>query len=445
MSRSVIRRLLTVAAVVVILVVVDVGATAGRRQIDLTADHSQTLTGETRRIVGGLRRRVRATAFFVRTDPNRVAAPTLLGRYSRLNRRLTYRVLDPEQTPAAAAAAGIDPAAGGIALTDGKRTERADTATEQDITAALARLERARASTVCVATGHGESDPTSTLDDGMASTMKLLSANGYVVRPVDLLTRSEVPAGCDALLLAGPTAPLGPAADGIAAYLSGGGRAVVLTDPASTVDLNPLLSAYGMKIDRGIVVEGDARRRFPDDPTRPIALDYHSSSPIVRRLAPTFYPGAQDVVLGNTGAVPGLAVSAVVSTSDHSYLEHHPDHPGYDEGDDRPGPLVLVGAADLSANLGNHVRRTRLVVAGDVDFATNAFVGQAANGTLLVKAMDWVTLEQSLVTVSANLPRVRPLDLTEGRLRYARFLLAVVVPGLFLLVGAMTLLVQRAR
>jgi ABC-type uncharacterized transport system involved in gliding motility auxiliary subunit len=93
----------------------------------------------------------------------------------------------------------------------------------------------------------------------------------------------------------------------------------------------------------------------------------------------------------------------------------------------------------------DRVRRTRVVVVGDVDFATNDFVDQAGNAALLVRSLDWLTLGEDLVTVSANLARPRPLDLTAGRLSYARFLTAVLVPALFLLAGAVVWAVRRSR
>jgi hypothetical protein len=89
--------------------------------------------------------------------------------------------------------------------------------------------------------------------------------------------------------------------------------------------------------------------------------------------------------------------------------------------------------------------RTRLVVTGDVDLATNAFVGDGANATFLVQAMDWLTLDEELVTVSPSLPRDRPLELTSARLAYARALTAGIVPGLLLLAGAAVWARRRTR
>ena len=80
-----------------------------------------------------------------------------------------------------------------------------------------------------------------------------------------------------------------------------------------------------------------------------------------------------------------------------------------------------------------------------MDWATNAYVNQAGNATLLVQALDWLTLDEDLVSVSPNVPRLRALELTESRARYARLLTGGIVPGLFLLAGALVWAVRRGR
>jgi hypothetical protein len=218
----------------------------------------------------------------------------------------------------------------------------------------------------------------------------------------------------------------------------------VLIDPISTVDLSALLGPFGMRVERGIVLEGDPQRRFPDDPTRPVIPSYRSANPIVNRLPPSFFPGVQAIV--STGEkISGLTFSELAQTSENSYLEREPLNPRFDEGKDLRGPVAVAAAIDKSANIEGKVRRTRIAVFADSDFVSNAFVGDAGNSTFLVRALDWAVLEEELVSVSANLPKVRPLQLTEARILYARLLLAVAIPALFLLSGGMLWAIRRGK
>lgn len=439
------RRLLYTALILGVLGLADFGVSRLRFSWDATAGKSQTLTKETIEVVRGFKTPVRAEAFFSRDDPGRVAAGTLLLQYRRLNRRIDFRLLDPLASPTEAQRLGIDPVFGGIALARGDQVERAQTPTEQDVTAALARLLRGKPRRVCLVGGHGEADPKSTLDDGFAAPAALLESNGYQVTLIDLLTNPSVPrTDCEALILANPRSPLGEAEKALAEYLGDTGRALILTDPKSTVDLNPLLKPYGLGIVRGIVLEGDPERRFPDDPTRPVVFSYRSPNPIVRRMPPTFFPGVQAVTTGGED-ISGLVTSALARTSENSYLEKEPIEPSFAEGTDLPGPITVAAAADLSANIEGKVVRTRIVVFGDVDFASNGFVGEAGNSALLIRSLDWAILEEDLVTVSSNLPAVRPIDMTEGRINYARLLLSGIVPGLFLLMGGFVWAFRRSR
>ena len=434
-------------AAVVAVVAVATGVVADLRPVqrDLTADATLTLSPETEDVLDALRRPVRITAFLDRADPTRVAAPTLLSRYRRRNHRITFRLREPSSAAGEARRLGVDPTFGGLALESGARVELAPAATEQDVTAALARLLRSGTAELCWATGHGEADPASSGAEGMSSAAARLRANRYAVRPVDLLTTPSVPRSCDALLLASPMAPLGEASAGVSAYLSGGGRALVLLDPASSEALPELLSPYGIAVRRGLVLEGEPENRFRDDPLRPVVRDYRGGTSIVRRLPPTFFTAVQAVVVEPGVEPPGLAVTPLAATSRLSFLETTPQQLMFDPATDLPGPVTVAAAADLSRNLEGRVQRTRLVVVGDVDFATNAFVDEAANGQLLVRAVDWITEEESLVTVSANLGRVRPLQLTEGRLQYLRLLASGILPALFLVLGALVWAVRRGR
>lgn len=444
MRPSLARRAVTLAVVLVVLVAVDLALHRSRRQWDLTAERSLTLSSQTEQVIDELDRRVRITAFVRRSDPARVPTASLLSQYRRAERRITFRILDPDDAPAEAQRLGIDPVYGGVVVESGGERQVAGTPSEQDVTAALARLVRDVDASVCVTTGHGERDVDDTTAQGLSSMRSLLADNGYRVREADLLREPEPPAGCDALVLASPAAPLGPAGEAIGRWLDRGGRALVLADPGSRVDLSPVTSPYGMVLEKGLVLEGDPQRRFPEDPFRPIVDEYRSASPIVRRLPPTFFPGVQGV-LAEDGTRGGLTVTSLARTSTTSYLERRPSEPRFDPAEDLAGPVVVAAAADRSENRGGRVLRTRVVVVGDADFASNAAVGEAGNGALVVRAVDWLTLQEDLVSVDTNIAALRPLALTEGRISYARLLAAGIVPALFLVLGALGWALRRSR
>lgn len=442
---SVLRRSALLVGAVAALVGSSLALDRNRVEVDLTQDRALSLTAQSREVVSALRRDVKITAFIRRQDGGRAEAAALLARYQRLNPRISYAIKDPEDVPGEATRLKVDLVAGGVALRAGTRTELAPSVSELELTSALARLQRGRRPTVCFTSGHGERDIADSTEAGYRTIAKSLRDNGYVVEVADLLTQRTVSDRCEALVVAGATAPLGEAQDVLTSWLDRDGRLLLLADPESTVDVNPLTEPLGIHLERGIVLEGSDLDRLPGDPLTPVVTRYRSGYPFVQRLAPTFFPGAQAVTVARDPQIDGLTLSTFAQTSDLAYLERDPTGATFDPEVDLAGPIGLGAAADRSRVEGVDVKRTRLALIGDVDFASNGFVAEGGNGALVVRIADWLTVQENLVAISPNVGRVRPLTLTEGRARYALALSAGVVPLFFLLAGAMVWAIRRGR
>ncbi|HVE93468.1 MAG TPA: GldG family protein [Acidimicrobiales bacterium] len=429
------------AAVALVAVVLVSGrADASAAVYDLTEDDALTLSAQTRTILRAVEGRVRVTAL-VSDDRGRSEAAALLGRYRKRHRGLTFRVFGPGESPGEVRRLGLDPVLGGVAFEQRDSIERAPDVSEQDLTAALARLVRGKSPSVCVASGHGESDVASATGEGWQRATRTLQANGYRLESIDLLRAPSVPSTCDALVLSSPTSALGAAEAGIASYLAAGGSALVLADPVSVVDLTPIVAPYALSLSRGIVFEGDDARRLGADPVTPVVSSFRSGVPVVRRLPPVFFAGAQRVIVGDSPF--GATVAAMGETSSLSYLERDPADEGFDETVDAPGPITLLAAADIPAATNGGRARSRVVVTGDADWATNGLIEQAGHSRLLVQALDWLTLDESLVSVSPNIARLRALDLSPARLRYARVLMSGLVPLLYISAGLVVWALRR--
>jgi ABC-2 type transport system permease protein len=432
----VVRPRLVPALATVALVLVTVAASSTHRLADLTEQKALTLTGTTKDVVRAVHDDVEITAYIGRDDPGRVETVIVLDRYARLNRHLHVDVVDPADAPGDVRRYGVNPVLGGVVVRKGDAVELAAGPTEQDITSALARLVRGRDVTVCTTTGHGEA----------TIAGRLLEIAGYRVQTIDLLATPSIPGGCAMVLVAGPRQPLGAAGDALARWIEANGKALVLADPVSDVDLSALLSPSGLGIKRGVVFEGDRDSVVNGDEASPIVRSYSSAHPIVRGLSPTYFPGVEEVTVDESLRVPGLTVSRLADTSQVSYLETEPLTPSFDPARDSGGPVTIAAAADRSRVVNEKaIVRTRLVVVGDVDFATSAFVNEAADGRFLLQAVGWLTLDDDLIPLSSNLPKDRPLDLTDARVAYARVMGVFMIPSLFLLGGGVVWAVRRRR
>jgi hypothetical protein len=445
--RVVVVSLVIVAAVFVIYALLARTGTAW----DLTAEGSATLSDETLRVLDRLDRRVHITAFFPHDAIGRVEASTLLSRYRKANRKISFRIVDPRIVPGEAQRLGVEET-GSAAVQDDRDPDNIETAQytiEIDVTSAIARLVRGEQGRVCFTSGHGEAKIAGNDQDSLSRAASLLRANGYETRTVDLLVADHVPTTCAAVVVAAPTNDLAKRARRmLSEYLERSGKTLLLADPASDVDLTPISEPWGIRFVHGTVLEGDDSSHLPGDVTAPIVTRFAGGSPVVRGLGPVLMPLSMAVEPTDVDD-PGVTVGALAMTSPLGYLDRD-DLSEFDPDVDVEGPVALGAAADASsvANPGTptaRIDRTRVLAWGDVHFATDAFITDGSNARLWVQGIDWLTQPEDLVTAVPNFPKLRELDLTAARSRYMVFLTAGVVPGLFVIAGALVWALRRGR
>lgn len=444
------RALVRLVAVVTLIVAAYVAVANLVAPIDLTAERSATLSDTTRRVLRSVDRRIDITAFFPRDAAGRVEAATLLSRYRDVNRRITFRILDPVIAPGEIERLRVEEV-GNAAVEDlqGEKIEIAQYTIEIDLTSAIARLLRDVEGTVCFETGHGEASITDGSRGGLQDAAAILRDNGYRLAEIDLVSRPRIDAECDAVVVAGADASIGPSArEALVSYLERSGKAMILDDPDAKADLTPVTRRWGIRFLGGVVVEGDEGAHLPQDLTTPIVTRFAGGSSVVRGVGPTLFPRVGGVSASPTGDT-GLTVTEIATTSDVSYL----DVEGFGEFDpdvDREGPVAIGAAADDSEVVrpgapDARIARTRILAWGDVDFVTNGFIGEGDNASLWLQGIDWLTQPEDLVTAVPTFPKRRELRLTAERSDYVRFLTSGVVPGLFLIAGAMVWVVRRSR
>jgi len=84
---------------------------------------------------------------------------------------------------------------------------------------------------------------------------------------------------------------------------------------------------------------------------------------------------------------------------------------------------------------GPGVRRSRVVVVGDSDFATNSFFHIMGNGQLFLNTVNYLAAQENLIGLqprSAELPRV---NLTNRQMKATFFASVLLVPAVLALVG----------
>jgi ABC-type uncharacterized transport system involved in gliding motility auxiliary subunit len=194
----------------------------------------------------------------------------------------------------------------------------------------------------------------------------------------------------------------------------------------------------------------DRRSASPTEPTLVVVSNYPTSD-ITRELQ-----SSQEVTLfplsmgfkPPTSTVGGLEVTPLIQSSpspDESWLETDLQNQQvtYNEGKDLPGPVNMAIQLAAPSATGTqtdttNLPRTRIVVFGDGDFASNLFAQQVpANVDLFANSVAWLSGANELVTLrpkDATAPRYITLDAGQKNLIFTSTVLAL--PVLVLLVGA---------
>ncbi|MDX1645191.1 MAG: hypothetical protein R3244_12620, partial [Thermoanaerobaculia bacterium] len=87
--------------------------------------------------------------------------------------------------------------------------------------------------------------------------------------------------------------------------------------------------------------------------------------------------------------------------------------------------------------------RTRLLVVGDSDFASNNQIRSASNGVLANNAFNWLVERQALVGIPPKTPEQTKLTLTESELSTLTWLVLLILPGLAVAAGVAVYLRRR--
>ena len=424
-------------------------------RFDLTSEGRFSLSEATVTMLRRLERPVRIVFFH---DPMMRETVELYQLMAAQTPRLAVEFYDPVINPAQARLLGVNFAGTAVLESEGRRLQVSG-GSETDIANGILRVSQSATQRLCFLDGHREPDPFSLESHdhlegeaghshglgtryvlherhGMAKARQALETLNYTVEKVLLLQGGDRLAGCAVLVVAGPKTPLLAAEiAAVRAHLAGGGHALFLLDPFVRTGLEPVLRDYGIALDDNIVI--DQASHFWADASAPAVSDYNRHQ-ITRDLPLAFFPGVRSLS-PTSQRVPGTSVVPLANSSRNSWGQTDPDRVGFVEGRDARGPNTLMvvalrrpAGADGAAAEGP---RSRVVVVGDSDFATNSFFHIMGNGALFLNAINYLAAQENLIGLtprSAELPR---LNLTNRQMKATLFLSVVLVPALLAVVG----------
>jgi ABC-type uncharacterized transport system involved in gliding motility auxiliary subunit len=173
----------------------------------------------------------------------------------------------------------------------------------------------------------------------------------------------------------------------------------------------------------------------------PLALRY-VDHPVTRGFEiATIYSGARPLHT-NGHPLSGATITALAQTGPRSFSTVNPDpEPALQEGRDTPGPLTLATAVAVAAPRPGE--DARLVVFGDADFISNAFLRRQGNRDFFLRSLSWLMGEEEATVVSVDDRQNRRIELTERTRAWMYIVNLGALPLIPLLAGVFVYLRSR--
>ena len=450
---------LVAALGLVLAVALNVLASRYDKRWDVTTTGRFSLSDQTISLIEGLDRPISVTGFFtMESQGEKEKFQTLMEGYTQHAKNLSFNIVDPVQDPVLAEQSKITSAYGTVILKSGEDTQRLESDFDEEaVTNAIVRLTSGKDHVVCFSEGHGELDPD---DDqtanGLGASIVKLEGQNYTAKKVNLLREGGFDASCEIAVIAAPQQDFMPAElEMLAAWMVGGGKAMIMLEPLSTPALARDLARYGVKVGDDVVLEQNPNYQIMGGDPSYIILDKSSfdmhpiTEPIkamaLLRLARSVDKGAD---------VAGLNVAVLAHTSEMAWAETtlDPSVPMQpDPGVDRIGSVPLAAVVEITdpasitvgsrvlgaASTGNPLMDAlrkgleggapeapadpsaapadpsaapaeaeptrapggKLVVYGDSDFAGNELVDQGNNQDLLLNTLAWLAGEDKQISI----------------------------------------------
>jgi ABC-type uncharacterized transport system involved in gliding motility auxiliary subunit len=418
-------------------------------RVDLTPSRALSLSTVTRNVLAQVDSPLHLTVFFRRGQREMYAG--LLERLRAENPRVTYDLLDLDRYPERARSYGITQYGRAALEYQGHRTV-VPALPEDQLAGGILEAVRGRRRHAVLTAGHGEREPSGN-PQGLGRLTAGLEAENFSLDVVSLLD-TPLPVETDLVIVAGPKHDFLPAElEVLARHLKAGGGLVMLLDPGPLPNLTAFLQSMGLALGDDFVVDHE-HRVLATDGLAAVVERFRRGNPISE---PDRNPIESGVVLPSARTVDvarevsGVAAESIARTADSAWAVADADRARRGEepskaAHDVPGPLSVMALAEVGG--GGGTPRGRLVVIGDSDFATDAYIDVLGNRDVAMNAVAWAGGEPVLAGERPkDAPEIQrplsPLVLTEAQARRLLTTVAVLLPGLVFLSGLVVVAIRR--
>jgi ABC-type uncharacterized transport system involved in gliding motility auxiliary subunit len=437
-----------------VLVAVNYIGKQQNKRWDLTSAKQFSLSDQTRNVLLKLDSPLHIQVFA--QEPEFSQYQDRLKEYEYVSKQVTTEYVDPDKKQTIARQNGVTQY-GTIIFNYKGRSERVTSNTEQDITNGIIKAVSGQQRKVYFTQGHGEKDPTNSERDGYSGIADLLKRENYAVEKTVIAQQGAVPDDASIVVVSGPQNDfLPPEVEALKKFLDRQGKLLLELDPPDKpespqlTNLVALARDWGIDVGSNLVVDiSGMGQLFGASEGMPVAADYPGHAITERFNVMTAYPLARSVAPVE-GGVNGHTAQAIVNTSPRSWAEsnlkgifsNQPAKMVEAEGD-KAGPVALASAVSVAAPSKEPTPptppttppdttkpETRLVVFGDSDFASNAYLGFSGNKDLFMNTLGWLSQQENLISIRPKEAENRRVTLTAAQQTNITWFALLIAPAI---------------
>lgn len=407
-------------------------------QFDWTAGARHTLSEASRKVLDLLEGPVQITAYARDDRKLREQIDDQIGRFTRYKKSLSLNYVNPDTQPDKVRELGIT-VDGELVVEYQGRSEKIQQAGEAALTNALQRLLVSKNQQIAVLAGHGERSVTGRANHDLSQFADELGRKGVKVSTLNLAVTPTVPDDAAFLVIAGPTSSLLPGELAIIQnYVEQGRNLLWLAEPGNLRGLAPLAEKLGLRFLPGVVVDASTQLFGITDPTFALVAEYPPHPITAQFHTMTIFPAAAALERAKAGEGE-YEIEPFLSTLARSWTETGPIEGKiqFDAGKgEREGPLTIGFALSRQIKAAEPPKRKedastagkkdppddgkeksmvqRIVVLGDGDFLSNAYLGEGGNIELGTNIVHWLTRDDDLINIPSRTSPDRALNFSES-------------------------------
>jgi len=429
--RSLVHHGLFVALLVALAALTAHLALEFRIEHDLTQSHRNTLSPATLDVLKRLEGPVSITAYALardaRGDHVHRRIEDFLRPYQRAKPDLTLTLIDPREQPKAAAEAGVRAPIELVVMYQ-RRTERLAEFNEQALANALLRLARGTDRLVLWLEGHGERRLNGPANHDLGEFGRQLELKGFRLSSLNLALAQEVPANAAVLVIASPqVSVLDAEVQKIRRYIAAGGNLLWLIDPEPLRGLAPIAEMLGLVLTPGIVADPEAAR-YGASPALAIAAVYGRHAVTEGFNLITLYPQARQIEAIDNDE---WRVRPLIEVAPRGCVKSGRIDARCDKSRDIAGPITIASAFERTVG----DRQQRVVVVGNGNFLSNAFIGNGGNRDLGVNMVNWLAGDDRMIVIQPRAGVGSQIDIDQVTLYLIAFCFLIVAPLAFMVTG----------